>query len=210
MAKQDYGQKRRSGSSASRKPARQPAARRSPPPPPPRRLPWGLTLMTLVVVAGLGYLLYLLLQTPQGPAEPMTAEPAPKAVQPAPARPAVKAEPVPVVEPKESRFEFYEKLPKAEIVAPKVEAYKSTPKDAVMEHRYMLQAGSFRDPADAERMRARLILEGLPNVRTDRSEGSNGTWYRVRLGPFDNRTAMNQVSNRLGKLSIIPMEVRID
>ena len=210
MAKKDYGQKRRSGSSASRKPERQPAARRSPPPPPPRRLPWGLTLMTLVVVAGLGYLLYLLLHTPQGPTAPAAVEPAPKTVQPAPAKPAVKAEPVPVVEPKESRFEFYEKLPKAEIVAPKVEAYKSTPKDAVMEHRYMLQAGSFRDPADAERMRARLILEGLPNVRTDRSEGSNGTWYRVRLGPFDNRTAMSQASNRLGKLSIIPMEVRID
>ncbi|MET4161794.1 MAG: SPOR domain-containing protein [Marinobacterium sp.] len=209
MAKQDYGQKRRSGSSASRKPARQPAPRRAPPPPPPRRLPLGLTLVTLAVVAGLAYLLYFLLNTPPDAAAPAT-EPATKAVQPVPAKPAVKSEPVPVVEPKESRFEFYEKLPKAEIVAPKVEAYKSTPKDAVMEHRYLLQAGSFRDPADAERMRARLILEGLPGVRTDRSEGSNGTWYRVRIGPFDNRTAMNQASNRLGKLSIIPMEVRID
>jgi cell division protein FtsN len=79
-----------------------------------------------------------------------------------------------------------------------------------MEHRYLLQAGSFRDPADAERMRARLILEGLPGVRTDRSEGSNGIWYRVRVGPFDNRSAMNRASNKLSKLNIIPMEVRID
>ncbi|MET3999278.1 SPOR domain-containing protein [Marinobacterium sp. MBR-109] len=206
MAKQDYGQKRRSGSSASRKPARQSAPRRAPPP---RRLPLGLTLVTLAVVTGLAYLLYFLLNTPPDATAPAT-EPTAKAVQPAPVKPAVKTEPIPVVEPKESRFEFYEKLPKAEIVAPKVEAYKSTPKDAIMEHRYMLQAGSFRDPADAERMRARLILEGLPGVRTDRSEGSNGTWYRVRIGPFDNRTAMNQASNRLGKLRIIPMEVRID
>jgi len=210
MAKQDYGQKRRSGSSASRKPARQPAARRaSPPPAPARRPPWGLALASLLVVAGLGYLLYFLLNTPQDRAAPV-AEPAAKTVQPKQAKPAVKTEPVPVVEPRESRFEFYEKLPKAEIVAPKVDVYQSTPKDAIMEHRYLLQAGSFRDPADAERMRARLILEGLPGVRTDRSDGSNGIWYRVRLGPFDNRAALNQARNKLGRLSIIPMEVRID
>lgn len=210
MAKQDYGQKRRNGSSASRKPARQPAPRRSPAPAPARRLPWGLALATLIVVAGLGYLLYFLLGTP--PATTPVAQPAVKAIQPTPVKPAAKPAPAPapVAKPAESRFEFYEKLPKAEIVAPKVDVYKSTPKDAKMEYRYVLQAGSFRDPADAERMRARLILEGLPGVSTDRSEGSNGTWYRVRIGPFDNRTAMNQASNRLGKLSIIPMEVRIN
>ena len=59
-------------------------------------------------------------------------------------------------------------------------------------------------------MRAKLILQGFPGVRTDRSEGSNGVWYRVRLGPFDNKTTMNQARNKLGKLSIIPMQIRID
>jgi len=205
MAKQDYGQKRRSGRSASRKPA----APRRPPPPPPKRPPWGLILVTLAVLGGLVYLLFFLLNTPPDRAAP-TAVPEAGPVQPAPAQPVAKPKPEPTPEPRENRFEFYEKLPKAEIVAPKVDVYKSTPKDAVMEHRYMLQAGSFRDPADAERMRARLILEGMKGVRTDRSEGSNGIWYRVRIGPFDNRTAMNQASNRLGKLGIIPMEVRID
>jgi cell division protein FtsN len=206
MAKQDYGQKRRSGSSATRKPA---ARRVSPPPAPARRPPWGLALASLLVVTALVYLLYLLLDTPQDRATPVTG-PAAKTVQPTQAKPAAKTEPVPVLEPKGSRFEFYEKLPKAEIVAPKVDAYKSTPRDAIMEHRYLLQAGSFRDPADAERMRARLILEGLPGVRTDRSDGSNGIWYRVRLGPFDNRAALNQARNKLSSLNIIPMEVRID
>ena len=208
MAKQDYGQKRRSGRSASRKPA---PRRASPPPPPPRRTPWGLILVTLAVLGGLIYLLSLLVNTPPDTAAP-TAAPKAEPAQPAATRPAVKPkpQPEPAPESRENRFEFYEKLPKAEIVAPKVDVYKSTPKDAVMEHRYMLQAGSFRNKADAERMRARLILEGLKGVRTDRSEGSNGIWYRVRIGPFDNRTAMNQASNRLGKLGIIPMEVRID
>lgn len=207
MAKQDYGQKRRSGRSASRKPA----PRRAPPPPPPRRTPWRLILVTLAVLGGLVYLLSLLLNTPPDTLAPKAATKA-ESAQPVAPRPAVKPrpQPEPAPEPRENRFEFYDKLPKAEIVAPKVEAYKSTPKSARMEHRYMLQAGSFRDPADAERMRAQLILEGLKGVRTDRSEGSNGIWYRVRIGPFDNRTAMKQASNRLGKLGIIPMEVRID
>ncbi|MDY6890279.1 MAG: SPOR domain-containing protein [Pseudomonadota bacterium] len=206
MAKQDYGQKRRSGSSASRRPSRQPPPPRRTPPAP--RPPWRLALVTLVVVAALCYLLYVLLHTPADTRAPL-AQPAGKGAPPTPSKPPAKPAPA-VVEPKQSRFDFYEKLPKSEIVAPKVEAYKSTPKDAPMEHRYLLQAGSFRDPADAERMRARLILEGLPGVRTDRSEGSNGIWYRVRVGPFDNRSAMNRASNKLSKLNIIPMEVRID
>ncbi len=208
MAKQDFARKRRNGNSASRtasrKPARQAAPKRSAPPP--RRTPWGLLLITLVVLGGLGYLVYTLLQTPP---EPTPAATAPVVSKPVP-KPAPKPAPQPEPEPEKSKFEFYEMLPKAEVVAPKVDVYKSTPKDAKMEHRYLLQAGSFRDPGDAERMRAKLILQGFPGVRTDRSDGSNGVWYRVRLGPFDNRTEMNQAHNKLGKLNIIPMPIRID
>ncbi len=212
MAKQDFARKRRSGSSASRKPARQPA--RQPAPrraaPPPRRTPWGLLLVTLVVLGGLGALVYTLLQTPPETTATTTAAEAPKPkVKPKPA-PKPAPTPAPEPEPEKSRFEFYEMLPKAEVVAPKVDTYKSTPKDAKMEHRYLLQAGSFRDPGDAERMRARLILQGFSGVRTDRSDGSNGVWYRVRLGPFDNKAEMNAAQNKLGKLSILPMAIRID
>ncbi|GAA0793732.1 SPOR domain-containing protein [Marinobacterium sediminicola] len=212
MAKQDFARKRRSGNSASPKPARQPARQAAPKrtAPPPRRTPWGLMLFTLAVLGGLGYLVYTLLQTPPetAPASATTTTVAPKPASKPTPKPAVPSQPEP--EPEKSKFEFYEMLPKAEVVAPKVEAYKSTPKDAKMEHRYLLQAGSFRDPGDAERMRAKLILQGFPGVRTDRSEGSNGVWYRVRLGPFDNQTEINQAHNKLGKLNIIPMQIRID
>ncbi len=219
MAKQDYARKRRGGNSASRAQPRKAAPRKAAPPPP-RRKPWGLLLITLVVLGGLGYLLYTLVQTQPEPAtadaprvEKVAPKPAPApAAKPEP-KPAPKPEPKPaetaVTEPK-SKFEFYEMLPKTEVVAPKVDVYKSTPKDAKMEHRYLLQAGSFRDPGDAERMRAKLILQGLPGVRTDRSEGSNGVWYRVRVGPFDNKTDMNKARNKLGQLSILPMQIRID
>lgn len=206
MARQDFAHQRRNGANArpaaSRKSPRPAAPKR--PAPPPRRTPWVLLITTLLVIGGLGYLVYTLLQTPPQPTATAPAAPAPRPAPSAPAAPAA------AETPRSSRFEFYEMLPRSEVVAPKVEAYQSTPKDAKMEHRYLLQAGSFRDPADAERMRARLILEGFPGVRTDRSDGSNGVWYRVRIGPFDNKTDMNRAHNKLGKLNIIPMPIRID
>lgn len=230
MAKQDFARKRRKGNSASRTPSRKPARQAAAPrqtversaPPPARRKSWVLLLITLAVLVGFGYLLYTLLQTPPDGAAapaataPRTVAPAPApAPQPTPApQPKPAPKPAPVQAPAEaepkSKFEFYEMLPKTEVVAPKVDVYKSTPKDAKLEYSYLLQAGSFRDPADAERMRAKLILQGLPGVRTDRSEGSNGVWYRVRLGPFDNHAAMNQARTKLGKLNIIPMQIRIN
>ncbi len=108
------------------------------------------------------------------------------------------------------KYEFYELLPKSEVNPDLVAAYKSTPRDAKLDKNYLLQAGSFRNEADAEKMRAQLILSGLTNVKTDKSEGTNGTWYRVRLGPFDNRSAMNQAQDKLAKLKISAMEIRMN
>lgn len=215
MAKQDYARKRRGGNSASRAQPRKAAPKKAAPPPP-RRKPWGLILFTPLVLGGLGFLLYTLLQTPPQPSTATTPKVEKVAPKPPPkpaAKPVAKAEPEPAPaaeEPKQSKFEFYEMLPKTEVVAPKVDVYKSTPKDAKMEHRYLLQAGSFRNKSDAESMRAKLILQGLPGVKVDQSSGSSGIWYRVRLGPFDNKTAMNKARNKLGKLSILPMQIRID
>lgn len=48
---------------------------------------------------------------------------------------------------------------------------------------YLLQAGSFRNAADAERMKAQLALRGL---RADVQQVSvnGGTFHRVRVGPY--------------------------
>lgn len=108
-----------------------------------------------------------------------------------------------------ARFSFYEMLPETEIKPEPVEAYKSTPKDAKMKYNYLLQAGSFRKQSDAERMRARLVMEGMPNATTTRTTGSNGVWYRVRIGPFDNRSRMNRAHDKLVRMQVQPMEIKI-
>jgi len=208
MARQDYAQKRRSGGSASRKsPPRKPSA------PPPRR-PWGLALISLAALGGLGVLIYLLIQTPGGApaAKPLPVAPVAKIDKPAPAKPAATPEPAPAADAGKSgeRFEFYDMLPKSRVETPVVSAYKSTPKTAKLESRILLQAGSFRNATDAEQMRAQMILAGLPNVNTSRTEGSNGIWYRVRTGPFDTRAEVNQATNKLYALNIHPLEIRAD
>ncbi|MCV6606185.1 MAG: SPOR domain-containing protein, partial [Porticoccaceae bacterium] len=108
-----------------------------------------------------------------------------------------------------ARFSFYEMLPETEIKPEPVEAYKSTPKDAKMKYNYLLQAGSFRAQSDAERMRAKLVMAGMPNATTTRTTGSNGVWYRVRIGPFDNRSLMNRAHDKLVRMQIQPMEIRL-
>jgi len=209
MARQDYAQKRRAKSSASRK---APPRSRNPAPPPPRR-PWGLALLALVALGGLGVLIYLLLQTPGGaPAPTPVAQP----VQVKPVKPAAPATPAPAPAADNApasgkeRFEFYDMLPKSTVDTPEVSAYKSTPKTTKLASRILLQAGSFRNAADAEQMRAKMILAGLPNVSTSRSEGSNGVWYRVRTGPFSTRAEVNQATNKLYQLKIHPLEIRVD
>ncbi|MBS97860.1 MAG: hypothetical protein CMI01_04205 [Oceanospirillaceae bacterium] len=217
MARQDYGQKRRSGASASRKAT---PKRKAPPPPPPRR-PWGLALIALIGLGGLATLIYLLVQTPAtapAPGVPSTVTaPKPKpASQPTRTETSVSAsKPTPPApaEPAESdsdRFQFYDMLPKSKVETPEVSAYKSTPKTAKLDTQVLLQAGSFRNSADAEQMRARMILAGLPNVTTSRTEGSNGIWYRVRTGPFDTRTDVNVATNKLHELNIQPLQVRAE
>ncbi|WP_432697314.1 SPOR domain-containing protein [Marinobacterium sp. YM272] len=205
MARQDYAQKRRGNNSASRKPA---PRKKAAPPPPPRR-PWGLALLSLIGLGGLGVLIFLLVQNPAGAPRDSKPAPAPTAQveKPTPAKPAPAPAPTPDTE--KDRFEFYEMLPKSKVEPPEESAYHSTPKTAKLETRILLQAGSFRSAQDAEKMRAEMILAGLPNVKTSRTEGSNGTWYRVRTGPFETRADVNAASNKLYKLNINPLEIRL-
>ncbi|MBY4678077.1 SPOR domain-containing protein [Marinobacterium arenosum] len=209
-ARKDYGQKK-GGRGASRTAPKRPSGNARKPAPAKRRLPWLKLLVAVAMVGGLGYLLYSLTQVnpSQRISQPAPAKPS---VQPA-AKPAAKAsvaKPAPQPEAEQGeRFEFYKMLPKSEVQTDQVDAYSSTPRDAKTEYKYLLQAGSFRDPADAERMRAQLILLGLPNAHTSKSTGQNGVWYRVRVGPFDNRSLMNRAHDKLVRQNIQPMEIKL-
>jgi cell division protein FtsN len=107
------------------------------------------------------------------------------------------------------RFEFYKVLtdkPNATSVAPAKPAdkpravEKSQPADnkrvAVYEPQ-ILQAGSFSNVNDAEKLKARLALIGVEaNIQTANIP-DKGVWYRVRVGPYKNPDDLSRTSNFL-------------
>ena len=93
-----------------------------------------------------------------------------------------------------TRFDFYTLLPEREILVPE-EVDDST--EAVEQFHYILQAGSFKSAADADRLRARLLLLGL-EASMEPVTGRNGeTWHRVQVGPFVSRSKLAKARSTL-------------
>ena len=72
---------------------------------------------------------------------------------------------------------------------------------------YYLQAGAFREIADAESARAKLALLGFEANVSDRSTDT-GVLHRVRIGPFNQVEAMNKVRSKLSENGIDVAVVR--
>ncbi len=72
---------------------------------------------------------------------------------------------------------------------------------------YLLQAGAFRAANDAESLRARIILLGLPAV-VQRAEVNGTQVNRVRVGPFSRLDDMNRARTQLGENKIESAVVR--
>lgn len=72
---------------------------------------------------------------------------------------------------------------------------------------YFLQVGSFRVLEDAEALRAKIILMGLP-VEIQRAEVNGLQVNRVRVGPFARIDDMNQTRIKLGQEKIPTAVVR--
>lgn len=63
--------------------------------------------------------------------------------------------------------------------------------------RYSIQVGSFRLAEQAERLRNRLTREGYTAWVQPSQVSGQGTWYRVRVGHFAERSEANEVAERL-------------
>ena len=61
---------------------------------------------------------------------------------------------------------------------------------------FFLQAGSFRKQADADKVRAQIILLGQ-SVKVESGTVKDETWYRVLVGPFSNREQLNGAQKML-------------
>lgn len=72
---------------------------------------------------------------------------------------------------------------------------------------YFLQAGAYQGAADAEAVKARILLLGLP-AAVHRAEVNGKQINRVRVGPFARLDDMNRARTRLGENKIETAVVR--
>ena len=111
-------------------------------------------------------------------------------------------------EPK-TQFDFYTILPEMEIAVPDSEIDSpGTDTSPAFKHdsQFILQAGSFKQLAQADQMKASLALLGvqakIQSVTINNANNKATTWHRVRLGPYDNFGEMNKIRSRLRRNNI--------
>lgn len=189
------------------KPAHRPAARKNTKPTPPKRPLWPAVLV-IVLVAGLSFGLYQLAGVDLDPQA--TQQAVQQSVKPV-AQPKLQSKHQSEAAAKtDDGYKFYKLLPESEVVPERVEAYKSTPKSAVDYSKNLLQAGSFRRSSDADSLRAKLLLAGLPNVTTSKVTSSSGSiWYRVRVGPFVSRSKLNKAYDQMVRMNLQPLQIKL-
>lgn len=111
-----------------------------------------------------------------------------------------KPKPIKVPPAPKPQFDFYTILPEQEVVVPDQDINGST-REGVRQvekpGKYLLQAGSFQTRKQANELKAKLALLGLEASIQTVTIGNDGTWNRVRLGPYTNLGTLNDARARL-------------
>jgi len=109
------------------------------------------------------------------------------------------------------KFDFYEMLPKFEVVVPereKPQAPGARPAAIDKPGAYVLQVGSYRNFAEADRLRAQLALQGIES-KIQRVSVDNDTWHRVRIGPISDLAELNRTRQRLRDADIEALTIQV-
>jgi len=109
------------------------------------------------------------------------------------------------------RFDFYEMLPKFEVVILERERDAkpdNTPTALDQPGSYVLQAGSFSQFDDADRMKANLALLGITS-RIQKVTIDDTTYHRVRVGPIADLSEVNTLRRQLYDAKIEILLIRL-
>jgi cell division protein FtsN len=126
------------------------------------------------------------------PAEPQPAAVAPPASAKAPEDAPAEAA---------NDLTFYDMLPKQEVEVPERVAQAATARTARPQGELTLQAGAFKQPAEAERLQARLAQYGV-DAKIQRFSLDDETWYRVRIGPVATVEEVDALRARLAEAEV--------
>jgi cell division protein FtsN len=110
------------------------------------------------------------------------------------------------------KYDFYEMLPNFEVVVPEKDkdVKRDLPAAAQIERPgvYVLQAGSYRNESDADRVRAQLAMQGI-DARVQRVAVDSDVWHRVRIGPISNLGDLNKLRRQLQAAEVDALVIRV-
>jgi cell division protein FtsN len=110
------------------------------------------------------------------------------------------------------KYDFYEMLPNFEVVVPEKDkdVKRDLPAAAKVERPgvYVLQAGSYRNEADADRVRQQLSMQGI-DAKVQRVSVDTDVWHRVRIGPITNLDQLNKVRKQLQAADVDALVIRV-
>lgn len=108
-------------------------------------------------------------------------------------------------------YDFYKMLPHFEVVVPEKErdVKRDVPTANIQRPGvYVLQAGSYRNETDADRVAKQLSLEGI-GARVQRVAVDSDVWYRVRIGPISKLDELNRMRHRLEAADVDTIVIRV-
>jgi sporulation related protein len=110
------------------------------------------------------------------------------------------------------KYDFYQMLPNFEVVVPEKDkdVKRDLPAAARIERPgvYVLQAGSYRNEADANRVRSQLALQGI-DAKVQRVAVDADVWHRVRIGPIGNLDELNKLRRQLQAADVDALVIRV-
>ncbi len=111
----------------------------------------------------------------------------------------------------EGKYDFYQMLPKFEVVVPEKERGSRVAPAAQVDRPgiYFLQVGSYRDVEVAERVHAQLGKLGIDSV-VQRLAIDNDVWHRVRIGPIRDLPQLNRLRQQLQASDLDSLVIRVD
>jgi cell division protein FtsN len=100
-------------------------------------------------------------------------------------------------------LDFYDLLPKQEVELPEgsQSAGEAGTKAPLPTGDIVLQAGSFKQATEAEKMQAQLALVGIA-AKIQRASVDDETWYRVRIGPIATVEELRGIQSKLREAEI--------
>jgi len=123
-------------------------------------------------------------------------------------KPKTRPKPVATKPSQKTKYDFYTILPEGEAVVEDSE-WEQISRTREADVSYVLQAAAFNRYKDADRLKAKLAINGLQSEIQKITAGNKRVYYRVRLGPFDRARDAEDANRKLASMGIKALRLKV-